>query len=383
MSTVTDHVTVARVDRDMDWLKSALQTAIELEQSTLPLYLAAMFSLEVQNYTNYNLLRSVVMEEMVHMAIASNMLAAIGGTPRIKDLRPGFPGMGLPGGAEPDFEGVLARLSKRQLRNFMRLELPAFLLPAKFKDEKYPTISTLYAAVAEAIDHNADAVRAAVKAGGKSNQVGDNIGFTTIAYSEGTDPVEQMKSGIHEIIEQGEGASSRTLHAPDFEGEESHYAKYAEMFYGARYQLPVPAIELTRESEPEFFKGTPIQWPVVTNVLAVPSDGYAKVLALDPQGAEVEAALEKFDGKYTEIMTLLDLMWNGPSAESWPSFGKAVADMAELRVLSCFYIMRYQIPESVVAQLGSLYADEFEYLKNYTDLSSKVFYGPRFVNNNQ
>jgi hypothetical protein len=382
MSTILDHVTVAKVDRDMDWLKSALQTAIELEHSTLPLYLAAMFSLEVQNYTNYNLLRSVVMEEMVHMAIASNMLAAIGGTPRIKALRPGFPGMGLPGGAEPDLEGVLAQLSKRQLRNFMRLELPAFLLPAQFKDEKYPTISTLYAAIAQAIDNNADAVRAAVKAGGKSNQVGDNIGFTTIVYSEGTDPVEQMKSGIREIIEQGEGASSRTLHAPYFEGEESHYAKYAEMFYGARYQLPEPAIELTRDSEPEFFKGYPIQWPVVTNLLAVPSDGYAKVLALDPQGAEVEAALKNFDGKYTEIMTLLDLMWNGPAAESWPNFGKAVATMTDLRVLSCFYIMRYQIPDSVVAQLGSLYADEFEYLSNYTDLNSKVYYGPRFVNTN-
>ena len=60
---------------------------------------------------------------MVHMAIASNTLAAIGGTPRIKDLNPPSPGKGLPGGAEPDLEVVLAQLSKHQLKNFMRLEM--------------------------------------------------------------------------------------------------------------------------------------------------------------------------------------------------------------------------------------------------------------------
>jgi hypothetical protein len=57
---------------DLAWIKANLQTAIELEFSTLPLYLSAMFSLEVQNYTAYNLIRSVAMEEMVHIAIAAN-----------------------------------------------------------------------------------------------------------------------------------------------------------------------------------------------------------------------------------------------------------------------------------------------------------------------
>jgi hypothetical protein len=380
--TLSEHVSVARGERDMEWLKGALQTAVELEHSTLPLYLAAMFSLEVQNYTNYNLIRSVVMEEMVHMAIASNILAALGGTPRIKDLKPASPGKGLPGGAEPDLEVVLAQLSRRQLKNFMRLEIPKFLLPAEYEDEQYSTISSLYDAIAETIEDNADAVKAAMKSGGTSNQVGDNIGFTTIDYTEGTDPVEQLHAAINEIIEQGEGSPSKTLHAPNFEGEESHYAKFAELFYGARYQLPDPPIELTRDSELEFFKGYPITWPTVTNVLAVPSDGYAKVLALDPDRADVEASLKTFDDKYTEIMTLLDLMWNGPADQSWPNFGKAVAGMTEMRVLSCFYIMRYEVPPNIVGQLQSLYPDEFEYLTNHTDLGSKVFYGPRFLNNN-
>ena len=91
------------VVRDLPWIKQALQTAIELECSTLPLYLSALFSLQVQNYNAYNQMRSVVMEEMVHMAIAANLLAAIGGTPRIKTINVPFPTHGLPGARNPIF----------------------------------------------------------------------------------------------------------------------------------------------------------------------------------------------------------------------------------------------------------------------------------------
>src|SRR4051812_36523354 len=78
---VSSHIAVQDAQRDVNWLRAALQTAIALEQSTLPLYLSAMWSLRVQSYTAYNLIRTVVMEEMVHMAIACNLLAAIGGRP--------------------------------------------------------------------------------------------------------------------------------------------------------------------------------------------------------------------------------------------------------------------------------------------------------------
>ena len=55
----------AATDPDLAPVVAQLQSAVALEHATLPLYLSAMFSLEVQNYTTYNLIRSVVMEEMV------------------------------------------------------------------------------------------------------------------------------------------------------------------------------------------------------------------------------------------------------------------------------------------------------------------------------
>jgi len=376
------------VVRDLAWIKQALQTAIELECSTLPLYLSAMFSLQVQNYNAYNRLRSVVMEEMVHMAIAANLLAAIGGTPQIKSINVRFPTQGLPGGAEPDLRVGLARFSKEQLKNFMRIETPEFLLRKMKRHETYPTISVFYKGIRQAIVDNADAVRAAVKAGGSSNQVYDDIGLVQIAYVEGADPVTAMLAGIDEILEQGEGASTKSLVTlKDFELEESHYARFAEMHYGATYNEPKPPVELTPQTEHLFFQGQPVGWPVVINTLAVPADGYAKIIALDPNVAAVTKDLTAIDSAYSAVLTALDAAWNGPAAASWKTVGLSVRGvggnppgMIDFRVLARENITRHQIPAEIIPQLPSLYPTEFEFLKTYTDLDQPVFYGPRFIN---
>lgn len=369
--------------QDMEWIKKSLQSAIELEFSTLPLYLSSMFSLEVQNYTAYNTIRSVAMEEMVHMAIVGNMLAALGGSPAIKNIKIKYPTKGLPGGTEPDLEVGLASFSKEQLVNFMRIEIPEFLLPELNLPEEYPTISAFYNQIKSAIIENANEVTVAIKnQKNPPNQVGDNIGFSTFTYKEGVDPVKMLCDGIDEILEQGEGCAAEDLiTTTEFESEESHYAKFASLFYGAGYQKINKKIN--RQNEAEFFKGMPIGWPQVVNTLAVPSDGYAKILALDPAKATVSVALNAFDTAFSEMLMALDIVWNGPSSTSWKSLGAAVHGMVDFRVLSCFNIMRSQIPDAIIQKLGELYPDEYEFLSRYTDLTKPVFYGPRFINTNK
>ena len=383
MSTnIAVHVAVPTQDRNVEWLKQALQIAIELEHATLPIYLAAMYSLWVQNYTAYNLIRSIAMEEMVHMAIACNILAALGGSPRIKDLCLSSRAMDCPG-VPTDLYVGLAKVSPPQLKNFLRIEMPTTLLPAEFKTETYPTISKLYDAIREAIEANADEVRAAIKhsitQGGPPNQIGDNIGFTTITYKENENPLPQLYSAIDAILVEGEGSSADSLLADaSEEGEESHYCKFAEIYYGRRYQSPVPPIPLTRETESQFFQGYQLLAPKVTNTLFVPSDGYQRALKLDPNGAAVEQSLLDFDQVYSGIMSELDAMWNGPPQTSWPTFGQAVGAMGDLRVKACFGIMVNQVPPGVLQRLSELYPDEFDLISLYTDLDQPVFYGPRF-----
>jgi len=381
MKDLASHIAVAKPKRDLDWLKSALQTAAALEHATMPYYLAATYSLEVQSYTAYNLLRSVAMEEMVHMAIACNILAALGGTPKIKGLAPAFPGYGLPGGAEPDLYVCLAPLSRKLLKNFMRLEAPLFLLDPKFQHETYPTIANLYDGILAAVRQNRAQVRAAMKQGGKSNQVGDDIGFSTFGYVEGKDPIPDIETALDEILTQGEGCTSGTLHAGESsQNEESHYCKFAQIYYGHQFQEPPGHVQLTMANEAQFFQGYPIPFPTVQNTLLVPKDGYAKLLKEDPQGDAATKDLLAFDQAYSGLMGYLEAMWNGPAAQSWPSFGQAVETMAKLRVLACFNIMKYRVPEAAVAKLPQLYPDEIDEIKKYTKLDEPVYYGPRFRN---
>ena len=383
MKTIQEHLAVKKTDRDLAWIKSALQAAIELEHSTLPLYLSAMLSLDTQNYTTYNLIRSIIMEEMVHMAIDCNMLSILGGRPNIKTISPTFPGKGLPGGAEPDVEAVVAKFSKKQLLNFMRIECPVFLLNPKFKTEKYASIGTFYAAIKAAIQDNAKIVEAAMKAGGASIQVGDDIGFTTFKYPVKGNPIKQLVAGINEITEQGEGTGTGDLLAGNgSQDETSHYLRFAEIFYGASYTVPTKKIKLTAKTLPSFFKGLKNPAPEVVNSLVVPSDGYAALLKLDPNGKEVEKGLLAFDAAYTGIMDNLDGMWNGLEKQQWPTFGEAVGNMSKLRPINLVSIKPHQIPDNLIKQLPKLYPTEYKLMAKYTDLKKPVFYGPRFFNLN-
>jgi hypothetical protein len=367
--------------RDLSWIRGALQTAIALEHSTMPLYSAAMYSLEVQNYPSYNTIRSVLMEEMLHMAAVSNILAALGGTPRIRELDPSFPAKGLPGQVAPDLTIILGQLSREQLKTFMRIEAPDYLLEPAQRGATYPTIGGFYQALKDAIVVNAAAVRAAVVQGGPANQVGGNLGYRILEPKPGVDPIPQLLATLDMITEQGEGDPNLGIGTGEtFQNEESHYARFAELHYGRRYQPARAGTELRPENQAEFFAGDEIVWPVIINTLAVPSDGYRAILDRDPDAPAVEKELNAFDAAYTAMMSALHEAWNGPIERSWPSLGEAVIQMNEMRVLSCFNILRHEVPPPVVQALAEIYPAEYRLLARYTDLERPVFYGPRFAN---
>ena len=63
-------------------LRAALQLAVGLELSTVPVYLTALYSVEAGRNTDATqTIRSVAMEEMLHMTLAANVLNALGEVP--------------------------------------------------------------------------------------------------------------------------------------------------------------------------------------------------------------------------------------------------------------------------------------------------------------
>ena len=88
---------------NLESLQSLLQAAVELEISTLPPYLSALYSIKPNSDKNKKiskLIRSIIMEEMSHLALACNLLLSTkGGQPKLayKDVikRISFPRKGL------------------------------------------------------------------------------------------------------------------------------------------------------------------------------------------------------------------------------------------------------------------------------------------------
>ncbi len=119
-----------RRDDPKQGLLDAVQAAVQLERATLPPYLYALYSLDQEkNGVIAELIRSVFMEEMLHVALAANLLNALGGEPRIAsfDTVPRYPGP-LPGGVEHGVIVHLAPFSDSQLDTFLQIEAPENVL---------------------------------------------------------------------------------------------------------------------------------------------------------------------------------------------------------------------------------------------------------------
>ena len=58
-------------------LRLHLDWAIHVELTTIPLYLYAMYSLREETSEAHSVIRSIVVEEMLHMCLACNLLLSV------------------------------------------------------------------------------------------------------------------------------------------------------------------------------------------------------------------------------------------------------------------------------------------------------------------
>ena len=125
--TIQAQLDVSPENRDLNWLQTSLEYAIELEHSTIPPYLCAWWSVKDQTNAVAQLIHGIVLEEMMHMSLSCNMLTTIGGTPAIDtpDFIPKYPGP-LPHGVRPTLKSVgLVGLSLDVVENvFTQIEYP-------------------------------------------------------------------------------------------------------------------------------------------------------------------------------------------------------------------------------------------------------------------
>ena len=108
-------------------LKEMLQIAIQIEHSTIPPYLTALWSIRKgYNRQVHRIIKTIVRQEMLHMALAANILNAVGGKPSFihSTFMPKYPSR-LPGGVHPSLLVSLEKLSRTLLKNvFVAIEQP-------------------------------------------------------------------------------------------------------------------------------------------------------------------------------------------------------------------------------------------------------------------
>jgi hypothetical protein len=131
-------------------LQDALQTATQLEFSTIPPYLCAQWSINSDPSDVADMIQGIVVQEMYHFALAGNMLTAIGGVPKIANAAfiPSYPTNVLPGGIPQKLAVDLQPLTPAQAQVFMQIEYPEFP-PVALAVTTATTIGAFYDTIAD------------------------------------------------------------------------------------------------------------------------------------------------------------------------------------------------------------------------------------------
>lgn len=290
----------------LESLREHLQWAIELEHSTLPPYLCALYSLDPErNPEAVEVVASVFVEEMLHLTLTANLLNAVGGRPVLDapHLLPGYPSH-LPHG-DRSFEVSLVPFGAEALELFLKIEQPS-LLGAPAEGEGYETIGQFYEAIDRGIRTLCDRLgERSVFCGDPARQVTEGLpyrgGGTIVAVESLATALEALK----EIVEQGEGTAHHDVWDGDHEmfhperDEVAHFYRFQELKLGRRYQRGD-----TPDTGPT---GDPVNvdWAGVHPMRRNPRT------ADHAGGSPIRVAQEEFNHAYCALLHLLELAFNG------------------------------------------------------------------------
>lgn len=227
-------------------LQDALQTAMQLEFSTIPPYLCAQWSINVDPSGVADMIQDIVVQEMYHFALAGNMLTAINGVPSIANAAfiPSYPTNVLPGGIPQKLPVDLKPLTPDQAQVFMQIEYPEFPPVALALAARPATIGAFYDTIAEGF-----------------TTVNPTINPNAFAVNSGeAKPIKSIaeaQAAISLIKGEGEGTEGSPDQPPTGNKTFAHYYVFKEIFTEKT---------LIQDAAGHWsFTGAPIQFPTSFN----------------------------------------------------------------------------------------------------------------------
>ncbi|MFZ0013111.1 MAG: ferritin-like protein [Acidimicrobiia bacterium] len=218
-------------------LQEHLELAIRVELATIPPYLFAMYSIEDQGSEAALLLRSIVVEEMLHAALATNLLLAVGGSPRFAGTEYITPFPSELPHHRPPLRMELAPCSLETIEDlFMRIEKPE-IHDAPAQPDQFETLGQFYHALELAMEGLSDGFDLFSNPQ-RGAQLSDSRFYRPVeldAEDSGglmlIDDLASARAAIEVIVHQGEGLSDERWADPDHK-ELTHFHKLLQITEG-------------------------------------------------------------------------------------------------------------------------------------------------------
>ncbi|MFI6577573.1 ferritin-like protein [Nocardiopsis sp. NPDC050513] len=334
-----------------------LQCALEVELTTIPPYMLAMYSMRPgRNEEAFYTIRGVVLEEMLHMTLVANIMTAVGATPSLAGVEgtgaeaaavnaPVYPCV-LPFTPTASKPIVLRPFSKEAMSTFIAIEGPDE--PKGKPPSGWRSIGHFYDVIRQGIEDVAakDALEPdpekqifPTDRKERKRRLDRQIGPEHFYNSGGevirvTDPAS-AKEAMDIVVEQGEGLHHTIFTSDDVRfGEErqvSHYFRFLEIFHGRRYSpydLP---------DQPPGGEVVDVDWNAVYPVDVIDTDAKRKhppgpltKRYHDPSQPQLQGTADQFNRAYTRLLAQCHVSFNG----SPDTLEQAVPTMLELRYLA-------------------------------------------------
>ena len=205
-------------DRHADDLRDHLQYAIGLELTTIPAYLCALYSIVPgANTAACEVIQSVVLEEMLRMALAANILNAVGGTPATRPADGGPSPVPVYPATVPFIDALpvihLRAFSPAAIDEFIAIERPA----ATRGPRRPPGTATARSARSTPRSRPGCARSARPRYSGRDARRERAASSSTENYYGGAGTLievtdlESALAAIGEIVREGEGVPRRAL----------------------------------------------------------------------------------------------------------------------------------------------------------------------------
>ena len=282
----------------LDDLARHLQWALSIELSTIPPYLCALYSISDLTSFACGLVRTVAIEEMLHLMQVANLMNAIGARPSLADeFVPRYPSF-IPhhaaGGPFVQLQALSAELASTV---FMPIEQPEASPHAPPEGDDFQTLGQFYKAIEIGF---ANVVRELGEQGVFGRDTGLQRSDTYFGLGGGhlivVHDLASAKAAIVEITQQGEGS---TYPRPPLPGEEryggyDHYGVRLDGTYGPILGVPW---EMSHYRKFQQLADGTVAMPATYPMQANPS---ATDLAEDVRGVA-----ELFDGSFTLVLQAL------------------------------------------------------------------------------